>query len=101
MISTPRHPSVNREREIRITKQNLWCSVWQTSYHHAKLLDVPEWGPVAWITSLRIAQVTQNHLKQRGQVINALAELETCVNIQPMWIAADATTSALAEPLPH
>ena len=78
---TPQRPSVNRERELRITKQNLWCSVWQTGYHHAKLLDVADWGPVAWVTSLRIAQVTQNHLKQSGQVINVLAELETCVSV--------------------
>ena len=97
---TPQRPSVNREREIRITKQNLWCSVWQTTYLHAELLDVAEWGPVAWITSVHIAQVTQNHLKQRGQVINVLAELETCVSVRPIRIAADVATSALAEPHP-
>ena len=52
---TPQRPSVNRECELRITKQNLWCSLWQTTYLHAELLDVAEWGPVAWITSVHIA----------------------------------------------
>ena len=97
---TPQRPSVNREREIRITKHNLWCSVWQSSYLHAKLFDVAAWGPVAWIAKLRRAQVTQNHLKQRWLFLHVLAELETCVSVRPLWIAADAATSALAEPPP-
>ena len=50
--------------------------------------------------SLRRAQVTQNHLNQRWQIIHVLAELETCVSVRPIWIATDAATSALAEPHP-
>ena len=102
---TPQRPSVNREREIRITKQTLWCSVWQSAYLHAKWFDVADWGPVDWITRHRRAQVRQNHLDQRWQISHVIAELETFLIVLPIWIAADSSwiphrPTAFAKPHP-